>query len=258
MDVCVIGVGRLGSALLEGWKKTGWSLTAVSRHGVPDFATASSAKQAATADIVLISVKPKDVPAVLEQLTRAWIAPGPLVVSVAVQPDLVALESGLPKGASVARAMPNIACAVGKSVTAYALGKNVSKSQAKTVQTLWDACGQGVEVPEEQMAAATALSGCGPAYAFRYVQALEHAGRELGLDAKTADAMARSVLQGAAELMEREPQKSPEDWIAEVATPGGTTEAALNKWDENGFNAVVSDGLDVAFEKNRRVPAKRQ
>ncbi len=118
MGVCVIGVGRLGGALLEGWKNCGFGLSAVSRHAVPNFAPVASIEQAAQADVVIISVKPKDVPGVLEQLKRAWVAPGPLVVSVAVQPELNALESGLPKGAAAVRGMPNIACAVRRSITA--------------------------------------------------------------------------------------------------------------------------------------------
>ncbi|MBI5226064.1 NAD(P)-binding domain-containing protein [Candidatus Micrarchaeota archaeon] len=251
MDVCVIGVGRLGSALLEGWKKSGFGLTAVSHHGVPDVVTQVTLEQAAKAEVVVISVKPKDVPEILEKLNSDWVVPGPLVVSVAVQPDLDALEAGLPNGAAVVRAMPNNACAVGKSVTAYALGKNVSEKIAKTLQSLWDACGLGIHVTENQMAAAIALSGCGPAYAFRFVKAMAEAGQKMGLNANTADSMARSVLQGANGLMERTPGKTAVEWINQVATPGGTTEAALKKWDDDGFDRVVAEGLKVAFEKNK-------
>ncbi len=252
MKLCVVGVGRLGSALLEGWKDTGWKLSAVSKHGVPDGVKQATPAEAVQADVVVVAVKPKDVPSVLQEISVHWRNPGPLTVSVAVQPDLQTLQGHLPEGAAVARAMPNIACAVGKSVTAYTTGRNVSAKQQIQLQALWDACGQGIAVQENQLVAATALSGCGPAYAFRFVQALAKAGKTMGLEEIHAEKMAQGIIQGAASLMEKKPGKTMGEWVGQVATSGGTTEAALKKWDENGFDRVVADGLDAAYKKNKK------
>ncbi|MBI4360389.1 pyrroline-5-carboxylate reductase [Candidatus Micrarchaeota archaeon] len=251
MKLCVIGVGRLGSALLQGWKKTDWALSALGKHGVPREVKEVTFKEAIQADIVVVAVKPKDVASVLQELFAHGQSPGPLIVSVAVQPDLQTLQAHAPQGAAVARAMPNIACAVGKSVTAYACGRHVSSRQQIQLQALWDACGQGILVEENQLAAATALSGCGPAYAFRFIQSLTRAGEQMGLEKTQSEQMARGILQGAAGLLEKEPEKPLVQWIDQVATPGGTTEAALKKWGELEFDRVVLEGLAAAYMKNK-------
>ena len=251
MNVCVIGVGRLGSALLQGWKKAGVKLSAVSRHGMPPGVKEATMADATKADVVVVAVKPKDIPEVLQQISIHWQTPGPLIVSVAVQPDLTTLQAHLPAGTAVARAMPNIACAAGLSVTAFATGLHASAAHQAQLQAIWDACGHGIAVQESQLVAATALSGCGPAYAFRFIQALSDAGKDMGLEENQAEQMARGVLQSAAGLMNQEPGKTMKEWIGQVATPGGTTEAALKTWDENGFGRVVAQGLFTAYNKNK-------
>ena len=226
MRIALIGYGRLGTALATGWRvHSDLAVTVVRRNEAPSPSTKGHGDGW---DLVVLAVKPKDVAAAVAQ-HQAWIADSPLV-SVAAGVGLADLEHLLGRRRGLARAMPNICAAVSAAVTVFAVAEP-NPAWSAQLQDVFGRLGRVWEIaPEDevQMDAVTALSGSGPAYVFEVLQALTDAGEQAGLTRDQALSLAAETVRGAAELVLAHPGHPPDTFIAQVASPGGTTEAALH------------------------------
>ncbi len=250
MDVCVIGVGNMGRALLESLKRLeGIRLLAIDHKplNLEGVETVNDYTRATSCEAVIVCVKPNAVGSVLAELSKAWPARPPIVISVAARVRLETLSSGLPKGAQVVRAMPNIAASTGRAITCFAVGDSITAYGLKTVHKVLGAAGKAIAVSEEDFSAVTALNGCGPAYFFYFTNSLAKAGAKMGLDEGLSAKIALSLMKSSGKLTEG--GESLEKLISRVATPGGSTEAALKKFEENGFQAVLDEALAAAKKK---------
>jgi pyrroline-5-carboxylate reductase len=227
MRIALIGYGRLGTALAAGWRAhPDLSITVVRRSETP---FPASDWDSDVLDLVVLAVKPKDVAAALDQ-HKAWIGDSPLV-SVAAGVGLADLESRLGRRRGLARAMPNICAAVSAAVTVFTVAEPDPFLSARLAD-VFGRLGRVWEIAPEreaQMDAVTALSGSGPAYVFEVLQALADAGEQAGLGRDQALSLAAETVRGAAELVLANPGHRPDTFIAQVASPGGTTEAALHQ-----------------------------
>lgn len=189
---------------------------------------------------VVLAVKPQMFPSIAEAL-RPLATRGALFVSIMAGIKLAALGKSL-GGDRIVRAMPNIPAAIGKGITVAVAGPGLRGSDRATVDALLAPTGELAWLSDEgQIDAVTAVSGSGPAYFFRFTEALAAAGVEAGLPPELAMRLARTTFGGAAALAEADPADLCE-LRRQVASPGGTTEAGLAQMDAGG----VIDRLAVA------------
>jgi pyrroline-5-carboxylate reductase len=181
---------------------------------------------AASADILVLAIKPQSFAAVAPEL-RARVGAHTLVVSIMAGVTIERISKAL-GSEKVARAMPNTPGAVGAGVTGYALSAACGASESVATAKLLEPLGLVVgPLDESQMDAVTAVSGSGPAYVFLLAEALAAAGRAAGLDAAVAEALARQTIIGAGALLGQSAE-SPAGLRKAVTSPGGTTAAALD------------------------------
>lgn len=259
--VAVLGGGVMGEAVVASVLRAGVAVDDVSvaepsavratelaeRYGVR--AADPGAKVAARADVVVLAVKPKDVPVVLADIASA-LREGTLVVSVAAGIPLAVYERALPEGTPVVRVMPNTPAVVGRGATAIAAGSAATGEHLERVAALLAATGLVLTVPEADLDAVTAVSGSGPAYVFYLVDALAEAGVLLGLGRAQARELAVATFAGAAHLLE-ETGEHPVVLRERVSSPGGTTVAALRELDAHGVRAAVLAAAEAARDRSR-------
>ncbi|MET0931950.1 MAG: pyrroline-5-carboxylate reductase [Aeromicrobium sp.] len=196
-----------------------------------------NAEAAAGADIVLLVVKPQDVPGLLGEIAD-HVGNGSTVVSLAAGIRIDTMTAALPGGVAVVRAMPNTPALVGEGMFGVSPGPTVTDEQLAAVVTLLESGGKVVVVDESNQDAVTAVSGSGPAYVFYLAEAMIAGGVAAGLDPGTARTLATQTIVGAAKLL-AESDDTPEELRRRVTSPNGTTHAAITTFDERD----VKDGL---------------
>ena len=222
--------------------------------------TDDNAAAIAEADVVVMAVKPQVLQTVAEALAPAVQAGQPLVVTVAAGIRSVDLnrwlggESGQP--VAVVRAMPNTPALVQTGATGLFASAPVSDEQRDLAETILRAAGLTLWVQDEdQMDAVTALSGSGPAYFFRIMEAMQAAGTELGLPAETARLLTMQTALGAAK-MAMESSESVTILRERVTSPGGTTEQGLRVLAENDIDQLMAKVLKAASDRSRELASE--
>ncbi len=202
-------------------------------------------------EIVFLCVKPADARAVL-RTHAATIPRCPFIVSVAAGVPLADLQAAAGAHTAVVRAMPNTPCLVGKGATAYARGATVTDAQAAEVERVFAAVGDVHAVPENLIDAVNGLSGSGPAYVYLVIEALADGGVLMGLPRKLAASLAAQTVLGAAETV-RQTGRHPAVLREAVASPGGTTMAALETLERSGARAAFMGAVRSATERAREI-----
>jgi pyrroline-5-carboxylate reductase len=238
-SLALVGAGKMGGAMLKGWLQGGLApsqVVIVDPTPAPEIA-ALAARQGvalnpppagrASPEALVLAVKPQMLDAAAPQLAKLAGAQT-LIVSIIAGKTIANLQARLPDARAFVRAMPNTPAAVGRGVTGAAANAAVTAAQKEIARTLLSTIGRFEWLPDEDLVdAVTAVSGSGPAYAFALVEALAEAGAALGLPADLAMRLARATVEGAGELMYREPETSAATLRENVTSPGGTTAAAL-------------------------------
>lgn len=199
--------------------------------------TASNAEIAASADLVLLAVKPSKLEEVAPELAEARE-----VVSVLAITTLEQLRAALPGADHVLRVMPNVAVEVRKGLLCAA------GSASATAREKLDVLGRVVEIPETDFDPATAVMGCSPAYLALAVEAIADAGAADGLDAQLARNLVVETAVGTAELLRRH---DPAALRQAVASPGGATEAGLEALDREGAREAFAAAVEASLERMR-------
>ena len=260
MKVGFIGCGNMGGALATAIQKnTDVTLLLADRDGAKRDALASrlsaeareAGEIARQAELIYLGVKPHLVRGVLAELAEDLSAnAGAVVVSMAAGVTLQALEEALPKGVGAIRIMPNTAVAVGEGMVVYAAGAGVSPEREADFRRIMAPTGKVDALPENLIDAATAVMGCGPAFAYLFLEALADGGVSCGLPREKAALYAAQMLRGAAELALTS-GKHPEALKDEVCSPGGSTIAGVGVLDRNAFRGITRDAVTAAYEKTR-------
>ena len=201
--------------------------------------TAENSEVAEKAEIILLGVKPGMVLSVVSDL--ASLVTNKAVISLAAGVRVASMEAKA--NARFMRAMTNTPSTICQAATAVARGTRTSGEDMAAARAIFSAVGVVVEIEEDQIDAVTALSGSGPAFVYKVIEALAQGGTECGLPAEAAMQLAAQTVLGAAALA-RETGKSPEELIKMVVTPGGTTAAGLAEMEK----LKTSEGLIAAVE----------
>lgn len=207
------------------------------------FTTPDNTVAAAQADIIILAVKPYKLKEVIDELGDVLTSTNAALVSLAGGVSLDALTAMLPSGHTLplARVIPDTAIAVGQSMT-FITCRDCNPNIENSLKELFDQCGKTAFIEEKLMDAATAISSCGIAYYYKFIQASVQAGVQLGL--RPADALAYSVatMRGAAAMLEV-PGATVQAEIDRVTTPGGMTIKGINELDHCGFTSAVISAI---------------
>jgi pyrroline-5-carboxylate reductase len=251
LTILLVGAGKMGGALLEGWIALGVDparVTVVEPQPSPQVAALAErglrlnpAASAARADAVVIAVKPQTAPEALAAIL-GLVPPGAVVISIMAGRTLGFLADALPEGTAIVRAMPNTPAAIGRGITVAVPNARVTPAQRELADRLLAATGAVEWIGDEGlMDAVTAVSGSGPAYVFLLAESLARAGEKAGLPAALAANLARATVSGAGELLHRSALDAA-TLRHNVTSPGGTTAAALDV-------LTGADGLDPVMER---------
>jgi pyrroline-5-carboxylate reductase len=254
----LVGCGKMGGAMLDGWLARGLSAADVIvaepvdalRPKKPGLrAVASTAEVSEAPEIVVLAVKPQSMDGVLADLRR-FADDGSVFLSIAAGKTLKYFAAHLGAAAKVVRSMPNTPAAVRHGITVATAAKDVSAAEKQRCHGLLEAVGQVLWVDDEAlMDPVTALSGSGPAYVFLLVEAMAAAGAKLGLSADMAMQLARATVAGSGELL-RQSGEPAEQLRVNVTSPGGTTAEALKV-------LMAADGIQPVFDKALAAASRR-
>nr|WP_320131245.1 pyrroline-5-carboxylate reductase [uncultured Holophaga sp.] len=258
-DVAVIGFGTMGQAISAGLVEAGGfppsqlhpadpNLKAVApRAQTLGVTMAVSAVEAAkVSQVVLLCVKPKEMGPVLTQLREAGaLDHHPMVVSIAAGVTLAFLESHVPAGAPVVRAMPNTPCAVRQGMVVLSPGKSATEVHLEQARTLFEPLGRVMSLEEKHLDAVTALAASGPAFVFVILEALAEGGVQCGLPRQVAQELAAQMTLGSA-TMALQSGKHPAALKDEVTTPAGCTIAGLLVLEDGRLRSVIARGIERA------------
>jgi len=263
MKVTFVGGGNMGAAIIGGLVARGFDAKSVSvvepavadrdslasRFGVA--VRAAAGPDLPPADVLVLAVKPQQMREAVKPLVP--LAPATLVLTIAAGIRIADLSRWLGGHGAIVRAMPNTPALVHAGVTGLHAAPGVDATGRERAQALLGAVGQTVWLPkEEDLDAVTAVSGSGPAYVFYFIEALEEAGRELGLAPEAARALAVGTFAGAARLA-ADRGEDPAVLRAQVTSPGGTTERALAHLDAEAVKARFKAAVAAACARSREL-----
>ena len=258
----LLGCGRMGSAMLEGWLGRGVPASSVSviEPNPSDWLRGTGVglpgNMPSDPAVLIVAVKPQMMGEALGQV--AALGGGEtLVVSIAAGTPISAFEAVFGAGTPIVRAMPNTPAAIGRGITAITGNAATGPEHLAAAETLLRAVGQVVRVEREDlMDVVTAVSGSGPAYVFHLIETLAAAGVAQGLPPDLSLQLARATVAGAGALAEGS-EDGPGTLRENVTSPGGTTAAALGVlMDETrGFPALLNEAVDAATKRGRELGA---
>lgn len=256
----LLGCGKMGSAMLEGWLKQGvppaaiWVLEPHPSDWLTSTGVHLNAGLPAAPAIVLLAVKPQIMGAALPQVAALGNG-ATLFLSIAAGTTLASFEATFGAQTPIIRAMPNTPAAVGRGITAITGNAHASEADLALAEALLSAVGQVVRLEgEHQMDAVTAVSGSGPAYVFHLIEALAQAGEAEGLPADLAMQLARATVCGSGELA-YQAAESASQLRVNVTSPGGTTAAALSVLmdKETGLPPLMARAVKAAADRGREL-----
>ena len=266
VSIAVLGAGKMGGILLQAFLKENLfaadkihatvghaerALALSTQWGV-DVST-NNAEAARKADLILIGVKPFQVPDLIAEIKPA-LTPAKLLVSFAASVKTRAIEEAAGMEIAVVRAMPNTPSALGAGAAALCRGRFVKDEQMALAERLFATVGRTVLVDEKHMDAVTGLSGSGPAYLYIIIEALAEAGVKVGLPRDIATQLAAQTAYGAAKMV-LETGYHPALLKDAVTTPAGCTIDGILELEEGGLRVTLIKAVMRATERARQLAA---
>lgn len=199
---------------------------------------------------VIVAFKPHHLETI--SASEAEAATDKLVLSVLAGRSLESLQEALPKARNIVRVMPNTPSQIGRGVSAYCFHRSPSDEDKLEVVSILSALGSAHEVQESQMHIVTAVSGCGPAVFFKFIDLVAKAAARRGLDYSQATQLAIETGLGSLELM-RQSNQSPSDLVDEVVSPNGVTHALLTSLDNDHWPEIVEKSIQAAVDRSEEL-----
>lgn len=265
LRVAVIGAGNIGSALIGGMLKAGVfpAENIVATVKSPERAAELSARfpirvtpggnleATEGADVIIVAVKPPNMPQVLHEV-RWGLRAGGMLISLAAAFPIPLIEQIIARSTPVFRAMPNIPVIVEQGATAVAYNGACRAEHFEIVERIFRAVGTTCFVEEQHMHAVTALSGSGPAYIYMVIEAMIAGGLKMGLPHAIATRLAEQTVLGAARLV-KETAMHPAVLRDQVITPGGVTISAIHELERHGLRSMMITAIEAATRHSRHL-----
>jgi pyrroline-5-carboxylate reductase len=264
LRVAVLGAGKMGGILLQAFLKnnllTPEQIFATVHHAERARAlsaqfgvevTTDNLAAARQADVILLGVKPIQVPALIEEI-KAALTPKKLVLSFAASVMTRSIEDGAGCELPVVRAMPNTPAMLAAGITALCAGRFVSAEQMAVAQKIFQTVGRTVVVDEKHMDAVTGLSGSGPAFLYIIIEALAEAGVNVGLPRDVATLLAAQTTLGSARMV-LETGYHPALLKDAVTTPAGCTVDGILELEEGGLRVTLIKAVKRATQRAKEL-----
>jgi pyrroline-5-carboxylate reductase len=264
LRVAILGTGKMGGILLQAFLKNNLlgadQIFATVHH--PERAQALSVQYgiemstdnlaaASQADVILLGVKPVQVPALVEQI-RPALSPEKLILSIAASVKTRSIEDAAGCDLAVIRAMPNTPAMLAAGITALCAGRFVSERQMAIAQRIFQTVGRTVVVDEKHMDAVTGLSGSGPAFLYIIIEALAEAGVNVGLPRDVATLLAAQTTLGSARMV-LETGYHPALLKDAVTTPAGCTVDGILELEEGGLRVTLIKAVKRATQRAKEL-----
>jgi pyrroline-5-carboxylate reductase len=261
-SILLVGCGRMGSAMLSGWREQGLapsfavdpapSTGAFAGSDMTLVADAAAIPDGFAPAAVVLAVKPQNAAATLPAYAR--FAPNIVFLSIMAGRTIAGLGSAIGASAAIVRAMPNTPAAVRQGVTVACPGPGVSGPQKALCDRLLQAIGKVAWVEDEALLdPVTAVSGSGPAYVFLLAELMEQAAIEQGIPPELARLLARQTVAGSGALLAASPDDASALRVA-VTSPGGTTAAALSVlMNPDAWPIAMSQAIAAATRRSREL-----
>lgn len=201
--------------------------------------------------LIILAVKPQDTNSLYDQI-KPFVGPHQMVLTImaGVTMDTISRELGTDR---IIRAMPNLPAQIGVGMTVFCASEDFPDKELRRVHQLLGTTGQAIQVEREDMLnAATAVSGSGPAYVFYFMDAMMQSAMKMGFTFAEASQLVEQTILGTSYLYKRS-NLSCEQWIEKVASRGGTTEAAIDVFNDLGLKDNVDAGMQRALERSREL-----
>ncbi|MDG5787751.1 pyrroline-5-carboxylate reductase [Evansella sp. AB-P1] len=260
VSILMVGAGRMAEAIIAGLVKDRRSidrLTVTNLQNKEKLINIKNTYKVETSskweeeihrhDVIILATPPQTQEEQLESIHSVYN--NQLVITVAAGIDPTYMEKRLPENAAVCWIMPNTAAQVGKSMSTYVCGKNVSTEQREIITFILSAIGNSEELTEQQVHDLTAITGSAPAFVYSFVEALEGAALEYGITLEQSRNLVSNMLKGSAAMLEE--GYEPSELIAQVASPGGSTAEGLKVFHEKGFKEIVHEAVKATNEHAR-------
>lgn len=260
--LAVLGAGKMGGILISAFLRSGlFSAKQISatvahsdraanlqaRLGVPT--GTDNLLATADADIILLGVKPTQVPGLVQEI-QPLLKPTAVLISIAASVTTAAIETAAGSSFAVIRAMPNTPATLGAGMTALVQGQFASPDQMALAESMFRTVGRTTIVDEKHMDAVTGLSGSGPAFLYIVLEALAEAGVNVGLPRDIATQLAAQTAYGAARMV-LETGAHPALLKDEVTTPAGCTVDGILELEEGGLRVTLIKAVKRATERAR-------
>jgi pyrroline-5-carboxylate reductase len=264
LRVAVLGAGKMGGILLQAFLKNNLlapdQIFATVQHAERAQAlsaqfgveiTTDNLAAAQQADVILLGVKPTQVPALIQQIKPA-LSPKKTVLSFAASVKTRSIEEGAGCELAVIRAMPNTPAMLAAGITALCSGRFVSAEQMAVAQKIFQTVGRTVVVDEKHMDAVTGLSGSGPAFLYIIIEALAEAGVNVGLPRDVATLLAAQTTLGSARMV-LETGYHPALLKDAVTTPAGCTVDGILELEEGGLRVTLIKAVKRATQRAKEL-----
>lgn len=260
MKIAIVGGGTMGESII---------FTLINKHVVPALNIIVSRRNTAElrrleqqygtgitsdnaiairgADIVILSVKPQNLSEVMKGIKR-HLRPEQLLLSIVAGARIDTLRRGT-SHRRIVRAMPNVPAQIGEGISVWTASYEVTESQKEWTKWILGAMGKEIYMDDESyMDKATAISGSGPAYFFLLTEALINAARDIGLSEEMAKDLVVQTIIGSGNLLQQSGRSSTE-LRKMVATAGGVTAAALDRFEHGNFKDLIESATVAAYDK---------
>jgi pyrroline-5-carboxylate reductase len=264
LRVAVLGAGKMGGILLQAFLKNNLlspeQIFATVQHAERAKAlsaqfgvevTTDNLAAAQQADVILLGVKPTQVPSLIEEIKTA-LTPKKMVLSFAASVKTRSIEDGAGCELAVVRAMPNTPAMLAAGITALCSGRFVSPEQMAVAQKIFQTVGKTVVVDEKHMDAVTGLSGSGPAFLYIIIEALAEAGVNVGLPRDVATLLAAQTTLGSARMV-LETGYHPALLKDAVTTPAGCTVDGILELEEGGLRVTLIKAVKRATQRAKEL-----
>lgn len=257
MKIAIIGAGNLGLAIAKGILHSNGAttmyLTKRNTSEIKDFekygnvtVTSDNTEAVKKSDVLIFAVQPGHFASILEQV-KDLLTEKHVVISTITGFSISKIEEIIGSDRYIIRSMPNTAISVGNSMTCLCTNE-LGKKRIDLAKAIFNRMGHTLEIPEDQMQAATVICASGIAFWMRLIRATTQGAIQLGFDAKEAQELAMYTCNGAASLL-IESGSHPEEEIDRVTTPKGCTIEGLNEMEHQGLSSSLIRGIVTSFEK---------
>ena len=263
MKLCVIGLGKIGTALIQGILNSGLysqnkiigsdikvKNTDINEEYFNIETTNNNVESVKKADVVLLAIKPQVMDHVLEEISEA--VKGKLIISIAAGISNSHLKEKLALDVRTIRVMPNTPVLVKSGISAVAPGRNATDSDVKLVKNIFEGVGEVVEVKENLMDAITGLSGSGPAFIYIMIEALADGGVLAGISREMAVQLTAQTMLGSAKMV-LETKNHPGLLKDMVTSPAGTSIRGIEVLEKHGIRGILIDAVKEAALRSKEL-----